>query len=109
MTEHRHAGEKDADKCIELAPDFSKGYSRKGHVLFFKKEYEKALEVYDKGLTIDPASQELKDGVLRCQQSIAKFLRGEASEEEMAERRAKAMSDPDVQMILSDPVVTQVC
>ena len=29
-----------ANKCIELKPDFGKGYSRKGHLQFFMKEYE---------------------------------------------------------------------
>ena len=35
--------EKDADKCIELCPSFSKGYSRKGHVQFLMKEYNKVV------------------------------------------------------------------
>ena len=90
------AGEKDADKCIELKPDFAKGYSRKAHVQFFMKEYEKAMETYRKGLTFDPENQELKDGVQRCQRSINKFMMGTASEDEIKERQAKAMSDPEV-------------
>lgn len=90
------AGEKDADKCIELKPDFAKGYSRKAHVQFFMKEYEKAMETYQKGLEFDPQNQELKDGVQRCQQSINKFMMGTASEDEIKERQAKAMSDPEV-------------
>ena len=36
----------DADKCIEIAPDFAKGYTRKGHGEFFTKQYDKALETY---------------------------------------------------------------
>ena len=31
------AGLKDAEECIRLAPDFAKGYSRKGHLQFFMK------------------------------------------------------------------------
>lgn len=31
------AGLKDAEECIKLAPDFIKGYSRKGHLQFFMK------------------------------------------------------------------------
>ena len=34
--------------------------------------------------------------------------RGEASEEELAARREKAMADPQIQQILTDPVVRQV-
>jgi stress-induced-phosphoprotein 1 len=33
---------------------------------------------------------------------------GSASEEEMAERRARASADPEVQQILMDPVIKQV-
>jgi stress-induced-phosphoprotein 1 len=39
-------GLKDANKCIELDPTFVKGYSRKGAIQFFMKEYDKALETY---------------------------------------------------------------
>lgn len=31
------AGLKDAEECIRLAPEFAKGYSRKGHLQFFTK------------------------------------------------------------------------
>lgn len=33
---------------------------------------------------------------------------GEASEEELKERQAKAMADPEVQNILMDPIMRQV-
>ncbi|CAN1333297.1 Hsp70-Hsp90 organizing protein 2 [Linum perenne] len=58
-------GLKDAEKCIELEPTFAKGYTRKGAVQFFMKEYEKALETYQAGLKHDPRNQELLDGVRR--------------------------------------------
>lgn len=59
-------GLKDAEKCIELDPTFAKGYTRKGAVQFFMKEYEKALETYQEGLKHDASNQELLDGVRRC-------------------------------------------
>lgn len=37
------------------------------------------------------------------------FSAGEASEEEVKERQARAMADPEVQNILMDPVMRQVC
>lgn len=58
-------GLKDAEKCIELDPTFSKGYSRKGAVQFFMKEYDNAMETYQEGLKHDPNNQELLDGVRR--------------------------------------------
>lgn len=62
----------DADECIKLAPAFAKGYSRKGHLQFFMKEYDNALETYDVGLSHDPASEELREGKQRTLQALAK-------------------------------------
>ncbi|CAA0820581.1 Hsp70-Hsp90 organizing protein 3 [Striga hermonthica] len=101
-------GLKDAEKCIELDPTFSKGYTRKGAVQFFMKEYEKALETYQEGLKHDPRNPELLDGVRRCVEQINKASRGDLSPEELKERQAKAMQDPEIQNILTDPVMSQV-
>jgi tetratricopeptide (TPR) repeat protein len=40
----------DACVCIELNPDFVKGYARKGAALAYKKDYEMAIEEYSKGI-----------------------------------------------------------
>ncbi|CAD6260162.1 unnamed protein product [Miscanthus lutarioriparius] len=101
-------GLKDAEKCIELDPTFSKGYTRKGAIQFFMKEYDKALETYQAGLKHDPKNQELLDGVRRCVEQINKASRGELSEEELKERQNKAMQDPEIQSILTDPIMRQV-
>ncbi|CAN6486396.1 unnamed protein product [Victoria cruziana] len=101
-------GLKDAEKCIELDPAFPKGYSRKGAIQFFMKEYDKALETYQEGLKHDENNQELMDGVRRCVEQINKTSRGEISPEELKERQAKAMQDPEIQNILSDPIMRQV-
>ena len=58
-------GLKDAEKCLELDPNFTKGYTRKGAIQFFMKEYDKAMETYQAGLKLDPNNQELLDGVRR--------------------------------------------
>ncbi|KAL2573448.1 hypothetical protein AAZV13_17G126700 [Glycine max] len=102
-------GLKDAEKCIELDPTFSKGYTRKGAVQFSMKEYDKALETYREGLKHDPNNQELLDGIRRCVEQINKASRGDFTPEELKERQAKAMQDPEIQSILQDPVMTQVC
>ncbi|CAN6855957.1 hsp70-Hsp90 organizing protein 2 isoform X2 [Brassica napus] len=101
-------GLKDAEKCIELDPTFSKGYSRKGAVQFFMKEYDNAMETYQEGLKHDPNNQELLDGVRRCVQQINKANRGDLTPEELKERQAKGMQDPEIQNILTDPVMSQV-
>lgn len=101
-------GVKAADKCLELEPTFVRGYSRKGTLQFFMKEYDKALETYQKGLAHDPDNAELKEGMQRCVEQISRFASGDATKEEMAERQAHAMADPEVQSILKDPVMQNV-
>jgi hypothetical protein len=69
---------------------------------------DKALAAYEAGLAHEPESEELKEGVRRCVQQINKGARGELSEEEAAERRERAMADPEIQLILTDPIMRQV-
>ncbi|CAD6250089.1 unnamed protein product [Miscanthus lutarioriparius] len=101
-------GLKDAEKCLELDPTFTKGYTRKGAIQFFMKEYDKAMETYQAGLKHDPNNQELLDGVRRCIEQINKANRGEISQDELQERQNKAMQDPEIQNILTDPIMRQV-
>ncbi|KAJ7514759.1 hypothetical protein O6H91_23G058200 [Diphasiastrum complanatum] len=101
-------GLKDANKCLELDPSFSKGYSRKGAIQFLMKEYDKALETYQTGLKYDENNQELLDGIRRCVEQINKTNRGDISADELKERQAKALQDPEIQTILSDPIMRQV-
>ncbi|CAM0945041.1 unnamed protein product [Alopecurus aequalis] len=101
-------GLKDAEKCIELDPTFSKGYTRKGAVQFFMKEHEKAMETYQAGLKHDPNNQELLDGIRRCVEQINKANRGDISQEDLQEKQSKAMQDPEIQNILTDPIMRQV-
>ncbi len=46
--------------------------SRKGHLQFFMKEYDKALETYEAGLKHDPDNAELKEGIARCIDAVNK-------------------------------------
>ncbi|PNH03569.1 Heat shock protein STI [Tetrabaena socialis] len=100
--------QKAADKCIELKPDFAKGYSRKGALQFFMKEWDKAIETYQKGLALEPDNQELKDGLQRAIDAIGRFASGAASAEEVKDRQNRSMADPEVQHILKDPIMQNV-
>jgi stress-induced-phosphoprotein 1 len=55
-----------------LEPSFVKGYSRKGTLQFFMKEYDKAMETYQKGLKIEPDNAELQEGIDRCVGAISR-------------------------------------
>ncbi|KAF9076625.1 chaperone [Rhodocollybia butyracea] len=58
---------KDADKCIEVNPTWSKGFARKGAALHGAKSYDEAIAAYEAGLKIEDSAplrkglQEVKD------------------------------------------------
>lgn len=54
---------KDAQKCIELAPQWPKGYARKGAALHAMKRYEEARSAYVNGLEENPHDASLKSGL----------------------------------------------
>eukprot|EP01013_Petalomonas_cantuscygni_P022526 TRINITY_DN434_c0_g1_i4.p1 TRINITY_DN434_c0_g1~~TRINITY_DN434_c0_g1_i4.p1 ORF type:complete len:592 (+),score=178.84 TRINITY_DN434_c0_g1_i4:321-2096(+) len=62
--------ESDARKCVELNPNFAKGYGRVGAALVGQHRYEDALAAYREGLDRDPNNQALKDGAAEADAAI---------------------------------------
>ncbi|KAK0050301.1 stress-induced-phosphoprotein 1 [Biomphalaria pfeifferi] len=90
---------KDSEECIRLDPKFIKGYLRKGAVLLAMKEPTKATFAYQKALDLDPNNAEALDG-------YRKALMAESEDPEAVKQ--KAMSNPEVQQILSDPAMQMI-
>jgi len=95
---------KDCDEALRISPEFVKAYIRKGNVQFFMKEYHKCLETYEKGLKFDPNNAELREGLNKTYMAINSQQGGMDDEA----RAAQAMQDPEIQGILSDPVMMQI-
>ncbi|CAG2109209.1 unnamed protein product [Medioppia subpectinata] len=87
---------KDCEQCIQLDPHFVKGYTRKGLALIAMKEFSKAQTAYEKALEIDKNNQEAIEGFKKC------ILSSSSNPDEV---RKRAMADPEVQQILSDPAM----
>jgi len=58
-------GLKDAEKCIEMDPNFVKAYARKGTCHHLMKEYHKAMPAFEKGLALDPTSKDCAEGKMK--------------------------------------------
>eukprot|EP01022_Parablepharisma_sp_SALTPOND_P025068 TRINITY_DN570_c0_g1_i1.p3 TRINITY_DN570_c0_g1~~TRINITY_DN570_c0_g1_i1.p3 ORF type:complete len:587 (-),score=111.06 TRINITY_DN570_c0_g1_i1:21646-23406(-) len=61
----------DANKCVELKPDFVRGYGRKGLAEFYLKKYADAEKSYSKAVELDPNNEQYKEGLARAKESLA--------------------------------------
>jgi len=87
---------KDCEQCIRLDPTFVKGYIRKGYALIAMKDLSKAQSAFEKALEIDKNNSEAMEGFKKC------ILTSSSNPEDV---RKRAMADPEVQQILSDPAM----
>lgn len=63
----------DADKAIELAPTWGKGYARKGSALIMLRRYEEAHKAFSSGLVYDPKNAQISKGILECETELSKI------------------------------------
>lgn len=94
---------KDCDAALALDPKYVKAFSRRGAIHFFMKEYHKAMDDYQAGLAVDEGNAECQEGI---QRTIRRIQEASAAPPD-PERQQRAMADPEIQGIISDPMVSQ--
>lgn len=62
LGEHGKAAD-DAQRAIDLDPNFVKGYSRLGHARFSLGEWDAAVQAYEDGLAIEPGNANIKQSL----------------------------------------------
>ena len=59
----------DAKECVELKPDWAKGYSRLGAALQGLRKYDESIAAFNSGLKVDPNMQALVTGLEAAQKA----------------------------------------
>ncbi|KAI0278562.1 activator of Hsp70 and Hsp90 chaperone [Russula aff. rugulosa BPL654] len=100
---------KDAEEAISVDPSFVKAHIRKASVLFALREYTKALDALEVAREKDEATgsksvREIQELAFKIQSAIS-AQRANETEQETLER---AMRDPEVGEIMSDPVMQNI-
>lgn len=95
------------EEAIALDPQYVKAWARKGDIEVVMKENHKAMESYRKGLQVDPDNAACREGLRKVTAMVNQGV-ANMSEEERKERAEHAMADPEIQAILTDPVIRQV-
>jgi stress-induced-phosphoprotein 1 len=102
-----NGAKKQIEVALEIDPKYVKAWARKGDIEFAFKEYHKAMDSYKQGLELDSENAACKEGLRKTTQQI-NYGRATMTEDQKKEQAAHAMADPEIQAILSDPVVQQV-
>lgn len=98
---------KDTEQAIKVDPNFVKAYIRKSNVLYAMREYTKALQAIQEASDHDTEkahTKEIQQQEFKIQQDLF-TQRGSESQEETL---ARAMRDPEVAEIMSDPIMQQI-
>lgn len=98
----------DGNKCIEVKPDFAKGYSRKAAALFGMRKMQEAASAYEEGLAKFPDDAALKKGLEDVRAEGSRAGANQISEIfKKPEVLAKLATDPSTAGFMKDPQFMQ--
>lgn len=99
----------DAEKAIEMKPDWIKGWSRKGTALCYLKRYEEAKIAFEEGLKIEPDNVQLKEGLAEADANLTGSGGSSAIGNPFTQPDAmqKLEANPKTREYLKDPVFRQ--
>ncbi|KAG8956655.1 Hsp90 cochaperone [Tulasnella sp. 424] len=98
---------KDAEQAITVDPKFIKARIRKCLILFSMREYTKAMEAAQEATDFDEDKKHTAE-IESLMQKCAAALYAERSQETEEQALARAMKDPEVGQIMSDPIMQSI-
>ncbi|KAM6495682.1 activator of Hsp70 and Hsp90 chaperone [Amanita muscaria] len=100
-------GLKDANEAIKVDPNFVKAYIRKATILHGMREYAKALDALQGATEHDTDHQHTKE-IAQQELKVQQALYTQHSEETSEQTLERAMRDPEIASIMTDPVMQQI-
>eukprot|EP00128_Syssomonas_multiformis_P007694 Colp12_sorted_trinity150504_noHs@23144 len=99
----------DAQKTVELKPDWGKGYGRLGTALFFLGRLEEAKGAYEKGLSVEPNNAQLQKGLADVEAEMSGASMGDAFANifKSPDLFAKIATNPQLAPFLQQPDFVQ--
>lgn len=88
---------------FSLSLPLLQGYSRKGAALSFLKRFDEAIAVYEKGLQIDPNSQQLQTDLATARKDAAEPSGGGLGFFSDPQFITQLMTNPKARELLKDP------
>lgn len=95
------------DEALEIDPKYVKAWARKGDIEFMVKDFHKSMDSYKKGLEVDPENAACREGLRKVQTQIS-HGRSQMTEEDKKRQASQAMEDPEIQAIVTDPLMQQL-
>lgn len=90
----------DAEKALKIDPKFAKAVLEKAKAFEGQKDYQGALEAYNKLLSVSPGNQDAIQGITQMHMKANQ----QKSRPKLSEAEAKRkMEEPDIRAILDDP------
>ena len=96
------AAVEDGRKCIQLAPEWPKGYGRLGLALFRSGDHMGAMTAYQTGLAQDPENESLTSGLAECRADKARMdaIAAQAAAAKIADGAAAADTAPPTEHVI---------
>jgi len=106
------AAKADAEKCVSLKPDWSKGYARLGAALHGLEMYEEAIGAYEQGLGLDATNDTLLSGLKSVQDDAAAAKKSDENASPFsqmfnASTMGKIAANPKLSPFLGEPDYVQ--
>lgn len=86
----------DANKALEIDPQFARAYSRLGHAYYNDQQFENAVKAYEDGLKLDPSNVSMKNSLQTARSRLSTDPRDSVSRSNNNTQQPQGNGMPDL-------------